>query len=349
MEKPRLLFLVKQKQGDSLWTDPTLKKPGLSNSIESLVHVLVENGIDASVEIVVDRNGINRVICQTKPTVVIVEAYWVTPGKMQLLKYLHPDIHWIVRNHSEVPFLAQEGNAGAWNCEYLKMGVEVSSVSDRTVDDLKPIIDNLGIESRLLTHLPNVYHNYTTNTPKAKPLPDDEIHIGCFGAIRTLKNQFEQSMAAIGYANKVGKKLFFHINSSRVEGNSSQPLRNMQGVFERLSGCELIQHPWMMKDEFYELMRSRIDLVLQCSLTESFNIVAADAVYCGVPVVTSPEIRWLSARYHCNPNCTSSIIAGITHVFNKSASQLNNLIEHQLSNLTDYNTRALSVWLRRFS
>ena len=348
MSRPHLLFILKQKQGESLWSNPNNKKPGLSNSIETLVRGLVDAGVHAEVHDVVDANKIHEKVCQIKPDVVVIEAYWVKPGKLQLLKALHPKIHWIVRNHSEVPFLAQEGMAGAWNCEYLKMGVELSSVSQRTVEDLLPLVKNLDVSPDLLTHLPNIYKGYLSYKPDVKMAPGDEIHIGCFGAIRPMKNHVEQALAAIGYAHDTNRKLFFHINGTRVEGNGSQPLKHLQGMFHRLNNCALVEHPWMDKETFYNLLINKIDVLLQCSLTESFNIVAADAVLCSVPVVASSEIRWLGTQFHCDPTNANSIQYKIQDIFENQYSYIQFYTNAQRQDLEDYNQRSVSVWLDRF-
>lgn len=345
MSSPYLLFLLKQNNGKALWTYST-KSPGLSNSVDTTVNSLVNLGINAKSVIVSDRNGIDKILREEKPTHAIIEAFWVTPGKLQLLKHLHPHIHFIVRNHSEVPFLAMEGVAFTWICEYLKMGVEVTNVSARTVSDLKPIVHQLGVHNNLLTYLPNIYR--ADFTPfHIKHIPRHVIHVGCFGAIRPMKNHVEQALAAIDYGNKTNRQVYFHINATRVEGDGSQPLKNLRGLFQRLPNAELIEHGWMTKTEFHHLLHDKIDLLLQCSLTESFNIVAADAILTGVPVVASPEIKWLSSFHQCDPLNVKSIVDQITKIF-RSPTDLKYYLRSQSKQLFDYNQKAAATWSKRF-
>lgn len=40
-----------------------------------------------------------------------------------------------------------------------------------------------------------------------------------------------------------------------------------------------------------------MDMGTQVSLTETFNIVTADFMSCGVPVVVSEEVEWMSPRF----------------------------------------------------
>jgi hypothetical protein len=53
----------------------------------------------------------------------------------------------------------------------------------------------------------------------------------------------------------------------------------------------MIEHSWMPHDEF-KALGATMDLGLQVSFTETFNIVAADLADENVPVVVSTEIGW---------------------------------------------------------
>jgi len=53
---------------------------------------------------------------------------------------------------------------------------------------------------------------------------------------------------------------------------------------------------------------SSMDLGLQVSFTETFNIVAADFVVNRVPIVTSNEIEWSEPLLQADPTDSSSIV-----------------------------------------
>jgi hypothetical protein len=129
--------------------------------------------------------------------------------------------------------------------------------------------------------------------------------VGCFGAIRPLKNQLIQAFAAIRFAQRKKKKLVFHMNGSRIEQNGSSNLKNIQALFAA-TGETLELHPWMEHEEFLELVAS-MDICLQVSLSESFNITSADAVSMGVPLVGSEAISWLPERSQADVNSAESI------------------------------------------
>ena len=219
----------------------------------------------------------------------------MTPTKMAELQKLWPKVKWTVRVHSEIPFLSNEGNAIAWIAAYWSQGVEVAFNSDETALDF-------GI-LECVSFLPNFY-------PLRKPRPSrpssDCLNVGCFGAIRPLKNQLIQAFAAIQYAKEIGRRLVFHMNGSRIEQNGSNNLKNISALLEA-TGQTLELHPWLTHDEFLELI-SEMDLCLQVSLSESFNITSADAVSMGVPLVGSDAIEWLPKRSRSKVNSAWSIV-----------------------------------------
>ena len=120
-----------------------------------------------------------------------------------------------------------------------------------------------------------------------------------------MKNQLIQAIAAIKYADQLGKKLRFHMNGVRTEQNGGNNLKNIKGLFSNTSH-ELVLHPWLGHEEFLELL-ANMDICLQVSLTESFNITAADAVSIGVPLVGSSAIRWLPRFSQALPDSVEDI------------------------------------------
>lgn len=304
----KILFINKARH--TYWNDAAhtinSKSSGLYNSVRFVVAMLNKNGVSAVMEEAIDNNCIDRIVSIHQPTHVIIEALWVTPEKFEVLKSLHPSIVWIVRLHSEVPFLANEGIAFEWITKYVRMGVIVSANSKRLYDNLKNLY---GIDKT--KYLPNYYDVDMYNTmllTKIEKHPN-ELHIGCFGAIRPLKNQLIQAIAAIEYAAKYKKDLVFHINGGRIEDNASAILKNIRNLFNR-SNAVLVEHKWLPHDDFVELLYS-MDLLMQDSFSETYNIVAADAVAIGVPVVSSDEITFINRWSRADTTDTVDIIRKI--------------------------------------
>jgi glycosyltransferase involved in cell wall biosynthesis len=59
---------------------------------------------------------------------------------------------------------------------------------------------------------------------------------------------------------------------------------------------------YLPHDEWLDLLRGEADLVLCCSLAESFGYVAAEAMQAGVPVIASPAIRFADPTLVADPS-----------------------------------------------
>lgn len=266
----------------------TRRSSGLFNSTKFIVDSLVARGIEAEIIEVDDNNDIDREVTRFRPTIVVIEALWVIPSKFPVLAKLHPAIQWYVHLHSDMPFLAMERVAMDWIAQYARLGIGLITNSEPAYDSLRAVVSKEDI-----VYLPNVY----TGAPRS-PVPDrsreHDVNIGCFGAIRPLKNQLRQALVALSFAQRYGKRLRFHINASRSETGGEVVLENIVELFNSFPGHELVECPWMEPAEFLDYL-SQIDIGMQVSLTETFNVVCADYVTAGVPVVCSPEVRWISS------------------------------------------------------
>jgi hypothetical protein len=331
--KSRVLFVLKYRQ---LYSDVTFSKTeeeqpytyfssGLLNSANQVNEMLNDHHVESKLVQVVDNNAIDREVTYykklengkyEKPTDVIIEALWVVPEKFEVLQKLHPNVRWIIRLHSETPFMANEGIAMEWILKYLSYkNVYVGVNSLRMLEDLKGILPM--VKEYKLMYLPN-YYDYKKNFIETTPVEKDPglIDIACFGAIRPLKNQLLQAMAAIKYAKEHGLKLNFHINGSRVENKGDNVLKNIRAMFAGLDTTKynLVEHGWMTPPDFRILCAS-MDLGMQVSLTETFNIVSSDMVAQNVPIVVSDEVMWAScASKVSDPTDINSIVSKMKFV-----------------------------------
>ncbi len=280
-----ILFILKKNETYGFKTK-TRRSSGLWNSTRFIVESLVAQGFRADIIEVIDNNCIDRHVRKLKPKLVIIEALWVVPEKFGVLRALHPKVKWFVHMHSGLAFLAQEGIAIEWLRKYPDYGVGIIANSLATFEafqELAPVVQ----------YLPNVYLTGKMAKPK-RYNGSSEIDIGCFGAIRPLKNQLVQAIASLRFARTEGKFLRFHINGTRQEVGGEPALKNIRSLFANQDDAELIEHPWYEPDDFHKLLREQIDLSMQLSLSETFNVVSADAITCGVPVVVSDEITWVT-------------------------------------------------------
>lgn len=339
MKKNKILFICKRRHNYGP-TSYTTVSSGLLNSAKFVNDMLNQNGIESEIVDVVDNNCIDREVNKHKPTHVIIEALWVVPEKFEVLQKLHPEVKWIVRLHSELPFIANEGIAIDWIYKYQNYkNVFISVNSQRMEQELNAILSNQVL------YLPNFYPVTFFNKTKCSNEESDTINIGCFGSIRPLKNHLIQAVAAIEFANENNKTLKFHINSSRIENNGSQVLKNIRNLFLNNPKHELIEHEWLSHDEFTALIK-QMDLCMQVSLSETFNIVAADAVNNNVPVIVSDEIQWANFMFKCDPNSSLSILANLNFAWFVKNFGLHFLNKISLAN---YSRKSKNIWIKNFN
>jgi hypothetical protein len=152
----KILFVLKKR--NTVWNTSDQYaaelSSGLLNSVRFVTKMIRENFGQCLpvLEQVVDGNDINRVVVQHKPNLVIIEALWATPEKINELSSLYPNVKWIVRLHSEVPFLANEGVAMEWLNGYsLNRKIFVATNSVRAQRELNQLLH------RDVLYLPNCY------------------------------------------------------------------------------------------------------------------------------------------------------------------------------------------------
>jgi len=217
----KYLFICKQRSKNKYGSF------GLINSAKFVSNYLNKSSNNKSKVVqLIDSNEIDKTVCYYNPIFVFIEALWVTPQKiLELLSIpCHKSRKWIVRIHSKFPFLANEGIAFQWLNDYANImriypNLYVAPNTNDTTNFLKHFYNVNNF-----VFLPNIYENsienlnntkYTTKyTTKYKlnenfyenfysNFNNNFIHIGCFGAIRPLKNQLIQAIAAIQFAKSI--------------------------------------------------------------------------------------------------------------------------------------------------
>ncbi len=326
----RILFILRFRQTSG---GMAYGSSGLLNSARFVANMLRDHGIDVHLVQVIDSNDIDREVFKYKPTHVILEAIWVPPIKFRELTKLHPRVIWAIRVHSELPFIANEGMAIEWITESIKYpNVYVVFNNARALRDFRSFLP-----AHKTFYLPNYYpiiHRIGENKR-----PNHILDVGCLGAIRPMKNQLNQAVASIEYANQVGKRLRFHVNG-RLEQGGEEVLKNLRALFD-YTGHELVVDPWENHADFVTTLK-RLDIGLQVSFSETFSIVTADMVTSKVPVVTSPEIIWVNGSIQAKPNDVNDIVAKM----HKALGYFENvLVGLNLAGLRKSNKAAIKAWL----
>lgn len=282
----KILFILKER-----FYSKNTNSYGLINSSRQVAAFLESIGYECKVVQVIDANFIDKEIFEYKPDVVIIEALWVTGAKLKELieikRYKH--IKWIVRVHSDIGFLAAETWAIKYINDYILLNKDNLFISMNNYTFNNHISEALNYE---FVYLPNIitikHHKYHKQSYK------NHIDVGCFGSLRILKNQCYQALCAMDMADRLGKRLKFHItvDVGMNENNSRYPvLMNLREIFKN-SYHQLVEHEWLENSEFHKLIKE-MDIGMQVSYTESFNIVTADFVNANIPIVVSDSIKWM--------------------------------------------------------
>jgi hypothetical protein len=346
----RVLFILKRREDYNAETHSHIGlSTGLYNSANFMNIMLRENGIESNLEVAIDNNCIDRLVNKHKPTHVIIEALWVVPTKFSVLCKLHPNVKWIIRLHSEMPFMAGEGMAMDWLGDYsgfknLIIGVNAPRMLRETKMYLQHRNQWTDVEADVrVIYMPNFYpQEYKT---KKFDKNKEYVDIGCFGAIRPLKNHLLQAFGAMEFAEKIGKKMRFHVNAGRIEMQGQPAINNLKGFFQQISshGHELVNHQWTPREQFLELC-GQMDIGLQVSFSETFNIVGADLISQGVPLVGSAEIPWKVTAFAADPTNSQDIAAKLLTTYNWP--QVN--VKANQWSLTQYTNKTAKIWTKYF-
>ena len=308
---------------------------GLYNSAKFCSDMLEENGYHTKLVEVTDNNDIDREVFQFRPDVCIIEALWVVPEKFIVLQELHPSVKWIVRIHSEAPFLSQEGIGIKWLSEYPNQNVWVGVNSLEAFEQLMSFYPDKGIDTEKLLYLPTYYP--APDIIKTRQFSGTTINIACMGAIRQLKNNLIQAIAAIRFADNKGYTLRFHINADIFDVEGSPTFKSLVDLFAGTKH-QLIQHNWI-DHNYFLLFLGTVDIGMQVSFSETFCIVAADVVATGTPFVGSPAIRWADEKSQADPTSIESIVKKLHNSLDNKK-----LCKDNLKMLQYYSSQAKRAW-----
>jgi len=239
--KSRVLFVCKQRSDENK-SYSNGNSVGLINSSSFVVNYLESIHIEAKLAIAIDANCIDKEVTSYKPTHVIIEAIWVTPEKIDELLKLekNKNIKWIIRLHSKISFIANEGIAFNWIVGYTKL-MQAHKNLYISANNLEFSKDLHKIYSTRSVFLPNIYSPEREEHKKPN-YHKDHIDIASFGAIRPMKNQLTQAVAAIRYGDETNQVVHFHINSDRIEQQGDNVYKNLKALFEGTKKHKLVGH-----------------------------------------------------------------------------------------------------------
>lgn len=267
------------------------------NALHS-VRVLRDQGISAYALSVWTTDDVVRLMATRSYTHVVLEALWIAKDDLERLAVTFPDTKFYVRSHSQIGFLQVEPGAikilrDVLSLQESELNVHMAGNSAR----LKVFIE--GVYNQDCVLLPNLYHlERPANRPHTHAGAHRKIRVASFGSLRHLKMHSVAAAGALLLAQQHGMDLEFHLSVHREE-HGVGALQSIRNMFMDLPSATLVEDTWQDWGDFRRLV-AHMDLAIQVSATETFNLTTADAVAEGVPCVVSPAIDWLPAGFHAD-------------------------------------------------
>ena len=225
---------------------------------------------------------------EVRPTHVILAAPWICTQDIAVMAAEFPEVVFVVVSHSSVGFLAADPHAirllrETADLQLASHNVFVGGNSSKFTDWAT---EAWGIRA---VYLPNLYSLAESFPHHDRRWHGGALRLGMFGANRPLKNFLSGAAGAVELARQLHVPVELLLSSGRNEGGNFRALDEMT---ENIANLRVTYTGWLPWPAFRRLLRS-VDLVLQVSYTETFNVVTADAIAEGVPVVASDAIDWV--------------------------------------------------------
>jgi glycosyltransferase involved in cell wall biosynthesis len=321
-------------------SDPNIKNPynagGLATNALHSVAVLNELGVNTHLLQVGEFADITTYLNENMGvTHMIIEAIWITVTQLKELGEAFPETQVVVRAHSKMGFLQVEPDAITVMRKIIDLNKVLKNVhfGSNNIEFAEAIREAYGS----CVYLPNLYD--VAGAPVAKK-KSDRLSIASFGASRLLKLHPSAALAALQIAKRLGRGLDFYINVDKTPGGESVR-RSIKNLLQGEPNVTLIEVGWQDSETFKKTIAS-MDLVIQLSATETFCMVAADAIASGVPVVGSPSIQWLPEAYRADADHTTTVANAGVYALTKPKLA----VRAESNALLDYLAHAEAVWLK---
>ncbi len=271
-------------------------------------------------------------------THVVVSAPWLPTLVYQQLCMTHPEIVFAMSSHSNLPFLQYDGKGPQLLRESYRLAVGVSNF--RAVGNCRRYT---GFVSRTYGSpcwfLPNLYDlGNKTAHPHRRPMQNGPLRLGAFCATRQLKNLMSAVGAGLEVGNRLNRDVEIWISSGR-DGTHAKPiLQGMYALVDGLPWAKIVDNGWKSWPDFRTTIRS-MDLLLQPTFSETFNVVTADGIAEGVASVVTSAIDWAPQSWWANPD-------DVQDIADKAIALLNDSFAPQtgLQYLQDYINSGVGEW-----
>jgi glycosyltransferase involved in cell wall biosynthesis len=269
-------------------------------------------------------------------THVVISAPWIATADLSKLVFDYPDTEFVVVSHSNIGFLQADPRA----IELLRQGSELEQAAPNFhIAGNSPKFRTwwqATYQTRLLL-LPNMY---PFDSIRQKPQwSGGRLRIGCFCAIRPYKNVLTAAAAALEVGVRLrSTDLEFWISGGRTEGGGGTITNAIHQMYKNMPRAKVVENTWQSWPSFVATVGS-MDLLLQPSYTEGFNMVTADGISRGVASVVGEAIGWAPSNWIASTDAASDIA-------NKAVALLHDpsAAEEGVEALIRNNDNALNHW-----
>ncbi len=243
-----------------------------------------------------DEEELCGVVKTLNPSMVIIEGIWADPEKIKAINNIT-----YVRSHSQWSFMGEDATRLIF--EYKKRNVGIIFNDLETYEVFNCVGSRSFMSPNLCVYLPNLFPMYS-NAVSLNYHPFNcyqetvPFRIGMFGELRPMKNHLMQVMAVRRFAawlyEGYGVKTELNINTSFDTDPVLSSIRHI--VANASDYLSLKEHFWLHGHEFNSVIQN-MNLGLQVSFTETFNLTSARFVCNDVPVIASKAVKWLPKKY----------------------------------------------------
>lgn len=309
---------------------------GLGVNAVHTAKCLRKEGIHVDVIPIWDEKDLAKVVLRN-PTHIVVEAPFISQANLLPILNANPDISFVCRCHSQIGFLQVEAGAIKLMRDYLRLqgqslNFDVSINHPHMGTWLQQVY---GTRTLLL---PNLYFLDRVNH-RHWNAPQKLIKVDSFGAVRIQKNHSTAAAAALMMSHQHKRDLEFYVNVNREE-HGKGVLQALKNMFANVPHAELVEIPWTTWSDFRHEI-ANMDIHLQMSMSETFNLTTADAVAEGVPAVVSEAIDWAPKRWITHIDDVDAIARKMWDVLNDP-----NAPQEGLAHLKQHNEQSLAKWIK---
>jgi glycosyltransferase involved in cell wall biosynthesis len=274
---------------------------GLGVNSQLTASALRQNGIDALAAAITGGEELRRLLeLYTTAQIVVVEGFWISPDELAAIAADYPRVQFLARCHSQIAFLQIEPGSLCRIRDVLTHSQRLANLrlsgNSRRFTEFASEAWAGDPSGGQVVYLPNLYPT-PAFTPEAKPpIGDRPLKLASFGALRLQKHHTVAAAAAAIVARRLGPVQFF-INRGRSDPGRESIFDAIAYTLKGVPQIELKPVDWLHAAEFRRLTAA-MDLCLQMSSSETFNLVTADAAASGVPSVVGEALDWTPADWH---------------------------------------------------